>query len=53
MKKINKFRERERERNKNLCGKIMHRMRENCKFIVKIWEYKELKIKEDKGIEKG
>ena len=36
-----------------LCGNIMHGMWENCKFIVRIWEYKELKIKEDKGIEEG
>ena len=35
------------------CGKTMHKMRENCKFIVRRWEYEEAKIKEDKGIEEG
>ena len=35
------------------CGKTMHKMRENCKFIVRRWEYEEAKIKEDKGIVEG
>ena len=32
-------------------GKAMHKMWENCKFIVKRWEKEEAKIKEDKRIE--